>query len=49
MRMGSRDNNNEMVRKGVQRCEGEVRGVMCHIYTCIESEEVGEVGEGRSR
>lgn len=24
-----------------------MRGVMCHIYTCIEREEVGEGGEGR--
>lgn len=23
-----------------------MRGVMCHIYTCIEREEVGEVGGG---
>lgn len=49
MRMGSGDNNNERVRKGVQRGEGEVRGVMCHIYTCIEGEEVGEVGRGGHR
>lgn len=47
--MGSRDNNNEMVRTGLRRGEGEVRGVMCHIYTCIEREEVGEVEEERSR
>lgn len=34
-----------MVRKGGQRGEGEVRGVKCHIYTCMGGEEVGEGGE----
>lgn len=33
--------------EGVQRGEGEVRGVKCHIYTCMGGEEVGEGGEGR--
>lgn len=34
-----------MLRKGEQRGEGEVRGVKCHIYTCMGGEEVGERGE----
>lgn len=48
---GSGGNNNEGWRlgegEGVQRGEGEVRGVKCHIYTCMGGEEVGEGGEGR--
>lgn len=36
----------EVEGRGAPRGEGEVRGVKCHIYTCMGGEEVGGGGHG---